>query len=47
MKGPVRPRKGSTISGASAGPITVPSPKLEAISESAWVRSERGVRLAT
>ena len=31
----------------AAGPMTVPRPKLEAISESACVRSARGVRDAT
>ena len=47
MKGPVRPTSGSTIKGARAGPMTVPNPKLDAISERACVRSARGVRLAT
>ena len=37
----------SSSSGASAGPSTVPSPKLDEISESDWVRSARLVRLAT
>ena len=45
--GPVRPTPGNTIKGASAGPITVPRPKLDAINDSACVRSARGVRLAT
>jgi hypothetical protein len=34
-------------SGASAGPITVPSAKLEDMIDSDWVRCSRLVRLAT
>jgi hypothetical protein len=52
MNGPVRPSPlaampGRIRNGASAGPITVPSPKLDATIDSALVRSARLVRLAT
>ena len=46
-KGLTSPSAGTISIGASAGPSTVPRPKLEEISESDWVRSARLVRAAT